>query len=50
MALSAICVLLIFAVMARQIVHPIRVIAKVAEDVRFGNINARFIAKGKTER
>jgi signal transduction histidine kinase len=47
MALSAICVLLIFAVMARQIVHPIRVIAKVAEDVRFGNINARFIAKGR---
>jgi len=47
MALSAICVLLIFAVMARQIVHPIRVIAKVAEDVRFGNITARFIAKGK---
>ena len=47
MALSAICVLLIFAVMARQIVHPIRVIAKVAEDVRFGNISARFIAKGR---
>jgi signal transduction histidine kinase len=47
MALSAICVLLIFAVMARQIVNPIRVIAKVAEDVRFGNINARFIAKGR---
>ena len=47
MALSAICVLLIFTVMARQIVHPIRVIAKVAEDVRFGNITARFIAKGK---
>jgi signal transduction histidine kinase len=33
--------------MARQIVNPIRVIAKVAEDVRFGNINARFIAKGR---
>jgi signal transduction histidine kinase len=47
MALSAICVLLIFAVMARQIVHPIRIIAKVAEDVRLGNISARFIAKGR---
>ena len=47
MALSAVCVLLIFAVMARQIVHPIKVIAKVAEDVRFGNINARFIARGR---
>jgi signal transduction histidine kinase len=47
MALSAICVLLVFTVMARQIVHPIRVIAKVAKDVRFGHINARFIAKGR---
>ena len=47
MALSAFCVLLIFAVMARQIVHPVRAIAKVAEDVRFGHIGARFIAKGR---
>jgi signal transduction histidine kinase len=47
MALSAFCVLLIFAVMARQIVHPVRAIAKVAENVRFGNIGARFIAKGR---
>ncbi len=47
MALSALCVLLIFSVMARQIVHPVRAITKVAEDVRFGNIGARFIAKGR---
>jgi signal transduction histidine kinase len=47
MALSVFCVLLIFAVMARQIVHPVRAIAKVAEDVRYGNIGARFIAKGR---
>jgi signal transduction histidine kinase len=33
--------------MARQIVHPVRAIAKVAENVRFGNIGARFIAKGR---
>lgn len=47
MALSAVCVLLIFAVMARQIVHPIRAITDVARDVRSGNTNARFIAKGR---
>ena len=47
MALSAFGVLLIFAVMARQIVHPVRAITKVAEDVRFGNIDARFISKGR---
>jgi light-regulated signal transduction histidine kinase (bacteriophytochrome) len=33
--------------MARQIVHPVRAIAKVAKDVRFGHIGARFIAKGR---
>ncbi len=47
MALSALCVLLIFSVMARQIVHPIRAIADVAKDVRSGNINARYITKGR---
>ena len=49
MALSAVCVLLIFAIMARQIVRPIRAITDVARDVRSGNINARYIATGRQQ-
>jgi signal transduction histidine kinase len=47
MALSVVCVLLIFAVMARQIVNPIRAITDVARKVRSGNTNSRYIAKGR---
>ncbi|MGD8293000.1 MAG: ATP-binding protein [Desulfobacterales bacterium] len=49
MATSAVCVLLIFAVMARQIVHPIRAITDVARHVRSGNINARYTPTGRQQ-
>ena len=47
MALGLLGVLIIFTLIARQIVHPVRSIAEVGRNIRSGNINSRFVYKGK---